>query len=520
MTLPRQSTLAHINRRNWLLWAATFALLLALTGTIPVMYAPLLAQPVGREELWIRDGYYVGVGLGGLVLLFCLMIVFKQGQLNRIRRALEREQTEVEDMRTRLSELSALFGVTTTLNQQFKLEVILEIIVRRVVSTLSAQQASIMIYNPETSVLETRASYGLESEYARNARQRLGEGIAGWVAQRQQGVLLGAEEQNQVFRQHFKRDRNITSALSLPLRVGDRCVGVLNVNRINHPSPFQEHHRDMLRLFSEHVGSVVERAEAMERLAARTQTLEASNLQLSDLNRMKDSFLSTASHELKTPLTSVIAYAEMLRGNDGRLSGPQRDEFLRRLHNEANTLLGLIDDILDLSRLENGKLTLDRQSCSISDLVRAALDTALPMAEKRQVRIEESTAEELPEVAVDQGKMRQVVVNLLVNAIKYSPERSDVTVGARLDEDFIVVEVSDRGPGIRTEDLSHIFELFGRGAPQADQRVSGLGIGLHLVKRITELHGGHVGVTSAPGAGSTFWIRLPVPAAGSLARAA
>jgi signal transduction histidine kinase len=116
--------------------------------------------------------------------------------------------------------------------------------------------------------------------------------------------------------------------------------------------------------------------------------------------------------------------------------------------------------------------------------------------------------------------MRQVVVNLLVNAIKYSPERANVTVGARLDEDFIVVEVSDHGPGIRTEDLGHIFELFGQGMRQANQRVHGLGIGLHLVKRITELHGGHVGVTSAPGAGSTFWIRLPVSPAGTLARAA
>jgi signal transduction histidine kinase len=100
--------------------------------------------------------------------------------------------------------------------------------------------------------------------------------------------------------------------LSLPIRVGDRCIGVLNVNRINHPQPFREHHRDLLRMFAEHIGSVVEAAETVSRLSARAKVLEASNYQLSELNRMKDTFLSTASHELRTPRTSVIGYAEML----------------------------------------------------------------------------------------------------------------------------------------------------------------------------------------------------------------
>src|SRR6185369_15147882 len=273
------------------------------------------------------------------------------------------------DMGTRLSEISEMFRVSTSLNLQLPLDVILEIIVRRVVSTLGAQQASVMVYNPDSGVLETRASYGLESEFARHAKRRIGEGIAGWVAEHKQAVLLGPDDPGPLG-QHYKPNRNITSALSLPIRVGDRLVGVLNVNRINHPEPFREHHRDILRMFSEHVGSVVERAEVVERLSARTRVLEASNLQLSELNRFKDSFLSTASHELRTPLTSVIGYAEVLQESEGRLSSEQRREFVRRMSSEAGLLLGLIDDILDLTRLETGKLVLDRKPHAFNELMR------------------------------------------------------------------------------------------------------------------------------------------------------
>jgi K+-sensing histidine kinase KdpD len=303
-----------------------------------------------------NEPYYVVVGLMGLVLVFCLYTALKHRELNQMRAALGREETETEDVRTRLSELSALFQMSTTLNLHLRLDVILEIIVRRVVSSLRAQQASIMIYNPETGELETRATYGLESEFARNARKRLGEGIAGWVAQRGEAVMLnsvGAGTTHELGR-HFKNDRNITSALSLPLRVGDRCVGVLNVNRINHPEMFQEHHREMLSLFAEHVGAVIDRAEAMERIGSRSRQLEADVLKLTEMNHMKDLFLSTASHELKTPLTSVIAYAELLDDNENDLAEEQRAEFLRRLRGEAERLLGLIEDILDLSRLESG----------------------------------------------------------------------------------------------------------------------------------------------------------------------
>jgi signal transduction histidine kinase len=139
------------------------------------------------------------------------------------------------------------------------------------------------------------------------------------------------------------------------------------------------------------------------------------------MNQMKDVFLSTASHELKTPLSSVIAYAELLEENAEKLPADQRAEFLKRLRSEAGRLLGLIEDILDLSRIESGKLTLRRMPIAVNDVVKAAVETSRQTAVKHEVELVEALEEDLPQLMLDEVKMRQVVVNLLVNAIRFSP---------------------------------------------------------------------------------------------------
>src|SRR5258706_6989478 len=509
------STPEALNRRSWVLWGVTIAVVIALAAAVPLLYIPLiraLTEQSGSKE-GTADAYFRLTSLTGLVLIFCLYTALKHRELNHMRAALAREEREKENLRTRLSELSALFQVSTALNLQLRLDAILEIIVRRVVATLRAQQASVMIYNPESGMLETRSTYGLECEYAKNAKKRMGEGIAGWVAERLEAVQLDGNDPHQTFGQHMKSNRNITSALSLPLRVGERCVGVLNVNRINHPEVFQDHHREMLQLFAEHVGAVIDRAEVMDRMGNRTRQLEADNLKLEETNRMKDVFLSTASHELKTPLTSVIAYAELLDDNEKHLDRHQRGEFLRRLRAEAGRLLALIDEILDLSRIESGKLTLHRVPISLNEVARAASETSRSLGKRRGIEIEEMYDATLPPLPIDEVKMRQVLGDLVVNAVNVSPVNSRSVIRTARASHHLRGAGRDKGAGTHPEDTPHIFELFGQGIHGPGRSSGGLGIGLHLVKRITELHGGHVGVKSAPGAGSAFWPGLPLPLA-------
>jgi len=484
---------------------------MALTLSLPALYVPL-CELLGRdsEGLPAPDPWVTTVSLFGLVVLFCLYTVTKQHEINLMRRALDREEREHEDVSTRLSELSALFQLSTALQLQIRLEIVLEIIVRRLVATLRAQQASIMIVDPETRELVTRATYGLEAELSRGARMRVGEGIAGLVAERREGLLLGRRPPNLEVGQHYKPDRDITSALSLPLAIGDRVIGVLNVNRINHPQAFDQHHLQLLQVFGQHIAAVIDRAETLERLGTRARQLEADNVKLAEMNRMKDVFLSTASHELKTPLSSVIAYAELLDDNDGKLTREQSREFIARLRGEAMRLLGLIDDILDLSRLESGKLSLKPRAITLAEVADGALETVRPMAERYGVTLQPELDRGLPPQDLDEVKIRQVIVNLLVNAVKFSPRGAAVVLRTRQEASFARLEVRDEGPGVAAEAATHIFELFGQGAGEENGARGGLGIGLHLVKRLSELHGGHVGVISRPGEGSTFWVRLPI----------
>jgi signal transduction histidine kinase len=509
MKLEPRFTRDKLDRRAWSLLGLTFIVVIALAATVPLLYQTQASLPgEGSAGEPAQARYLTVLGLLGMVVIFCLYTALQQRELDAVRRRLEHEEREKANVGTRLSELSALFQLSTTLNLQLQLEDILEIVVRRVVSTLQAQQASIMILDPATGVLETRASYGLESEFARNARKKLGEGVAGWVAERREAVQLDAGGGMGAFQSQHKTNRNITSALSLPLLVGERCVGVLNVNRINHPETFQDHHLEVLQLFAGHVGSVIERAGVMDRLGSRARDLEAVNLKLSEVSRLKDVFLSTASHELKTPLTSVIGYAELLDDNDERMTREQRGEFLRRLRAEAGRLLSLIEDILDLARIESGKLSLRCVSMSVNEVVHAAVETTRLLARKHGVELVEQLDPLLPHAALDEVKLRQAVVNLLVNAVKFSPERGKVVIETQRDGDFLRIQVADQGKGIAPDESAHIFELFGQGEHGA--RAGGLGIGLHLVKRLAELHGGHVGVNSRVGEGSTFWLRLPL----------
>ena len=510
----------RIKRKLLVLWAPVGTVVLAFAVTVQLLYTSILrTQP--DQGFWLRSTYYTGISLVGLAAVFVFFSIFKQLELYRLREALHREAEELAAVRARFGELSDLFQVASSLNLPFSSRVMLKILVRRAVGALHAQQASVMLIDREKGTLETRASYGVEGEFAREGKLKLGEGVAGWVAEHQEALLLnrGDEATNRLLGKHFKPHRKISSALCVPLLVKNQCVGVLNVNRIDHPESFGAKQLEILKLFAQHVGGVIQRTSFLEELGSKARSLEEANAKLAEYNRMKDAFLSTASHELKTPLTSVIAYAELLNANRAKLDAGQQSEFLQRLNDEATRLLGLIEDLLDLSRLETGKAKLNLQAVPLAEVVEAASGTVHAHAAGRGVRVEIAVAENVGEVRIDAVKIGQVLINLLVNAIRYSPEGEAVRVEAARAGGAVVIRVLDRGPGVSVEDRSKIFALFNQGERSA-QLGGGVGIGLHLVKRIVELHGGEAGVEARPGGGSVFWVRLGVEGAGSKRTAA
>ncbi len=274
-----------------------------------------------------------------------------------------------------------------------------------------------------------------------------------------------------------------------------------------------------------HLNAELERkvAARTRELAEANRRLRETNEQLVEANRAKSEFLANVSHELRTPLNAIIGFSELLRDPQfGRLTERQLG-FLTDIHESGEHLLNLINDILDLSKIEAGRMEVRKQLSSVPQLVAEALAMVRPQAVKKELDLRVSCSPEAESAEVDPGMFRQIVLNLLSNAVKFTGRGGRVEVAARADGDSLRVEVSDTGIGIPEEDHERIFREFYQVDGSYSRQYPGTGLGLALVWRMVGMHGGSVSVSSSPGQGSTFTCRFPAcvrrerPAAAALA---
>ncbi|HEX2932330.1 MAG TPA: ATP-binding protein, partial [Candidatus Binatia bacterium] len=243
-----------------------------------------------------------------------------------------------------------------------------------------------------------------------------------------------------------------------------------------------------------------------ERLLAAAQ---AAQKEAEQANRLKDEFLATASHELRTPLTAVVGWSRLLR--TGKLDAENSARALESIERNATLQTKLIDDLLDVSRIITGKLTLDRRPLEIAHVVSDAVNTVRPAADAKNIAIETSFDAEAGPVLGDANRLQQVVWNLLSNAVKFTPKHGRIEVALHRVNSEVQVSVGDSGEGISSEFLPYVFDRFSQGDGKTTRPHSGLGLGLAIVRQLVELHGGTVKAHSdGPGRGATFKLRLPV----------
>jgi len=249
-------------------------------------------------------------------------------------------------------------------------------------------------------------------------------------------------------------------------------------------------------------------------LDTKVDELARANMRLYEMNRIKSDFLATMSHELRTPLNSILGFSEVLRGIDS-LDDKQK-RYVQNIQKSGRMLLDMINDILDLAKMESGKMNVRLAEFRIEHVIAAQCDMARPLAEKKNIDLELQLAADLPTMRQDQARVQQILNNLLSNAIKFTPEGGRVRVAARAESpDFLLMQVIDTGVGIAEEDQQAIFEKFRQGStgiPSGDamtREYSGTGLGLSIVKELCKLLGGEVTLESVLGKGSTFSVRLP-----------
>lgn len=291
--------------------------------------------------------------------------------------------------------------------------------------------------------------------------------------------------------------------LAIPLRLGSRVIGAVDVQS-KVVDAFSPNDIPVLQTMADQMATAIENARAYE------QQLEAVE-RLKELDGLKTTFLANMSHELRTPLNSIIGFSRLiLKGIEGPLTERQQVD-LETIHGSGQHLLGLIDTLLDHAKIEAGKMELDIEDTNLNQLIETVMRVAHGLAKDKPIRLQSEVAPNLPTVRADPVRVRQVLMNLISNAIKFT-EEGTVRITATVLRDEIMVSVSDTGLGIPPEKQAHLFEAFYQVDGSATRRVGGTGLGLAITKSFVEMHQGQLWVESrgVPGQGSTFHVLLPI----------
>jgi signal transduction histidine kinase len=244
-------------------------------------------------------------------------------------------------------------------------------------------------------------------------------------------------------------------------------------------------------------------------LANLQRELFRKNVELAAMNEQKNQFLGMAAHDLRSPLSAIMSYSEFLEEEAGPQLSQEHREFITTIKESSHFMLGLINDLLDVTQFESGKLKMELRAVDLLEVVRRNLALNLVLAGKKQIRVALHDGPPLPPLQLDRGKIEQVLNNLLSNAIKFSHVGTEVSVLLGREDRHAVLTITDQGQGIPEEDLHKLFKPFSRTRVRSTGGESSTGLGLSIVRRIVEGHGGSVGVKSQVGTGTSFCVRLP-----------
>jgi two-component system sensor histidine kinase KdpD len=433
----------------------------------------------------------------GLALAFTAYIFSRERSLSRMERALIEERVLSASLSNRLHELSALPRAGRTAAAVLSLDDVLNAIVQSVQELLGATEVSIMLLDPDSKELELAASVGLD-QYVAKAPVSVGESVAGWVLQQREPVVLKGPVTDPRFRDFVPKDRHVRSSMSAPLVAAGEPVGVLNVSVSDGHRVYTPHDLRALTVCAENAAIAI--------VNARLYELEKeSAASLAELDLKRRDFLATMTHDMKTPLTSILGYVKLLRGAHS-LSPEEIKKFTDVVDRQGHRLLEMIEQILVAARLEEAAPTLSRQELDLRDIVEQEVAAFRAVLGGRSIEVQ--IPEVVPTAYGDPSAVEHIVANLLDNAVKYSPDGAGILVAVEPAPGEVRVSVTDSGPGIPEEDLTKVFERYHRAVET--ETGGSVGLGLFIVRNLTQAHGGRVWAENAPNGGARITFTLPL----------
>lgn len=433
-------------------------------------------------------------------------------RLEESHRDLERKvATRTEELSRSVAELQALGAVGQAVNSTLDLETVLSTIVTHAVRLSHADAGTIYVYDPSAELFVPQANYGLSDELVaalRDSHIRLGDTVVGRCADERHPVQVHDLEQDQHYRLYdLLRAGGFRALIGIPLLRESRVLGALVIRR-REAGEFPESIVRLLETFAAQSVLAIQNAQLFKQIREKSAELAAAS-------EHKSQFLANMSHELRTPMNAIIGVGEMLLEDARDLQRDDEIEPLERILRAARHLLSLINDILDLSKIEAGKMDLNLESFALSPVVEDVALTIRPMAEKNGNALAVKCAPDLGIVRADPTRLRQALLNLASNAAKFT-EKGAVTISAdrvsRDGRDWIVLNVVDTGIGLTPEQIGRLFKDFVQADASTTRKYGGTGLGLAISRRFCNMMGGDITVASTPGKGSTFTIQLPADA--------
>ena len=498
-----------------LLWNAGLLLLgLAIAVLASLFLARNLVGPIralqdgaariGRGDLRSRIDVGTGDELESLADHFNQMAVQLQESYANLEGKVE-ERTR--QLARSVSELEALGEVSRAISSTLDLRAVLDSILAHACQLADSGGGAIYVYDPVRRQFDLEAGYRMGKDLIAAVREhpiRLGDALIGQCAERREAVQiedLTKAPPHPLFDLHVQA--GVRALLAVPLVHQRELIGALVVRR-KRVGAFADRTVTLLQSFAAQSAVAIQNARLFREIEQQSRELAAAS-------RHKSEFLANMSHELRTPLNAVLGYAELIQdGIYGDVSAKMQD-VLERIQQNGRHLLGLINAVLDLSKIEAGQLTLQPADYSMRELALGVISATEALAAEKKLALELDVPADLPHGHGDERRLTQVLLNLVGNAIKFT-DAGSVSIRASLENGSFLVAVCDTGVGIAPEDRERIFGEFQQVDSSSTRKKGGTGLGLAIARRIVELHGGRIWVDSTPGQGSTFAFTLPLSA--------
>jgi signal transduction histidine kinase len=419
-------------------------------------------------------------------------------------RLFEELQARSRELARSVQELQALGEVGRAVSSTLDLKVVLKTIVDRAIALSGTDAGSIFYYREAVGRFELGETTGLDEEIVGTfSKLDISAGQTGLgeaIAQRQPLQVPDILDRPSNPLRDAAIEAGFRAALIVPLLSGDGPLGALVLQR-RTPGEFSEAVINLMRSFADQSAIALENARLFEEIAQKSRELEIAS-------QHKSQFVANMSHELRTPLAAILGYAELMQEGFYEPQGPKSLDALTRIRSNGNHLLGLINTVLDIAKIESGQFSLNMAEYAIESVVETVRAATEALAQNKNLALKTDVAKSLPVGLGDEQRLTQVLLNLVGNAIKFT-DAGEVRVTAKVINGHFAVSVADTGPGIPEHERTRVFEEFHQIDSSSTKAKGGTGLGLTIAKRIVEMHGGRIWVESTLGKGSTFQMELP-----------